>query len=194
MSTGCVERRLLVRSNPPGALLYVDDVEVGTTPIATDFIYYGTRKIRLVKDGCETLVVLQPLPTPWYEYVPLDFVSENLVPGHIRDVRVLSYNLQPTVQVPNDQLVTRADSLRRTVWTQQLAGGPVPGQKPPQPPPALGLAPQPVPVGTLPPGALAPLDAAQPGMLPQPSYNLPAPQPSYGAPPAGTLPGFQPIP
>ena len=87
MSTGCVERRLLVRSNPPGALLYVDDKEIGTTPIATDFLFYGTRKIRLVKDGFETLVVMQPIPAPWYEYTPADFVAENLVPGHIRDVR-----------------------------------------------------------------------------------------------------------
>lgn len=48
---GCVQRRMTVRSNPPGALVYVDDYQIGTTPVSTDFIYYGTRKIRLVKDG-----------------------------------------------------------------------------------------------------------------------------------------------
>lgn len=206
ISTGCVERRLLVRSNPPGALLYVDDKEIGMTPIATDFLFYGTRRIKLVKDGFETLVVMQPIPAPWYEYTPVDFVAENLVPGHIRDVRAVSFNMIPTVQVPNDQLVSRAESLRRTTWTQQLAGAPLPGQKPLQPPPALGLAPQQAPLGFLPPGApLVP--GAQPGVLPAPAttpapygtlpapiYNLPAPQPNLGAPPSGALPGYQQIP
>src|SRR5262245_3745792 len=42
--TGCVQRRLTIRSNPPGALAYVDDYQIGTTPVSTDFVYYGTRK------------------------------------------------------------------------------------------------------------------------------------------------------
>jgi hypothetical protein len=183
---------MFVRSNPPGALVYVDDYEIGTTPVATSFIYYGTRKIRLVKDGYETLVVNQPIPAPWYEYFPADFVSENFVPGQIRDMRTLVYNLQPIVQVPTDQLVGRAGDLRKATWTQQLAN-PVPlapNQKPLQPPAALGLlGPQPQPgllpqPGVLPqPGTLPPpnnLPYSQPGALPQPSGTLPAPY--------GTLP------
>ncbi|NCY03200.1 MAG: PEGA domain-containing protein [Planctomycetia bacterium] len=70
-ATGCVQRRMTIRSNPPGALVYVDDYQIGTTPVSTDFIYYGTRKIRLVKDGYETLTVRQPFPIPWYEVFPL---------------------------------------------------------------------------------------------------------------------------
>ena len=59
----------MVRSNPPGAMVYVDNQPIGTTPCATDFIYYGTREIRLVKAGYETLTVNQPLPAPWYEII-----------------------------------------------------------------------------------------------------------------------------
>ena len=58
---------MTVRSNPPGALVYVDDYQIGTTPVSTDFVYYGTRKIRLIKDGYDTLTVQQPFPVPWYE-------------------------------------------------------------------------------------------------------------------------------
>ena len=47
-----------------GALVYVDDYEVGITPISTSFLYYGQRRIRLVKDGYETLTVMQPIPPP----------------------------------------------------------------------------------------------------------------------------------
>ena len=32
---GCVQRRMVVRSNPPGAVVYVDDYQIGTTPVAT---------------------------------------------------------------------------------------------------------------------------------------------------------------
>ena len=89
MATGCVQRRLTVRSNPPGALVYVDNHEIGTTPVSTDFIYYGTRQIRLVKDGYETITLLQPVSAPWYQYFPIDFFAENVVPGEIRDERCL---------------------------------------------------------------------------------------------------------
>ena len=84
---------MTVRTNPPGALLYVDDYEIGTTPVSANFTYYGTRKIRLVKDGYETLTVMQWIPPPWYEFPPLDFVSENFVPGQIYDQRTLDFQL-----------------------------------------------------------------------------------------------------
>ena len=58
-----------------GALVYVDSQQNGTTPCAVDFTYYGTREIRLVKPGFETLTVNQPIPTPWYETPGVDFIS-----------------------------------------------------------------------------------------------------------------------
>ena len=42
--TGCVQRRLTIRSSPPGAVVYVGNQEIGTTPISHDFIYYGSRE------------------------------------------------------------------------------------------------------------------------------------------------------
>lgn len=112
-ATGCVRRRLNVRTNPPGALVYVDNQQIGTTPCSVDFTYYGTREIRLVKPGYETLTVNQPIPTPWYEYIPLDFVSENLVPNKIRDNRTVTYDLAPQVIMPPQQLVERGNQLRQ---------------------------------------------------------------------------------
>ncbi len=112
VASGCVQRRLTIRSNPPGAMVYVDDYPIGTTPVSTDFVYYGTRKMRLVKSGYETLHIMQPIPTPWYQYPGLDFVTENLIPGEIRDERVVEYQLQPQMIVPSPQLLERAENLR----------------------------------------------------------------------------------
>jgi hypothetical protein len=144
--TGCVQRRLTIRSNPPGALVYVDDYQVGTTPVSTDFVYYGTRKIRLVKSGYETLTVLQPIPTPWYEYPGLDFVSENVIPGEVRDERVVEYQLQPQVIVPSQQLLGRAENLRHGSAAPQspLPPPPMTPFGPPQQRPGLPASPPPV--------------------------------------------------
>ena len=95
---------MILRTNPPGALAYVDDNEVGLTPVAISPIYYGSRKIRLVKDGYETLTLIQSVPPPWYEIPPLDFFSETLVPGTIRDVRTFDYQLRPQGVVPQEDL------------------------------------------------------------------------------------------
>ena len=145
---------MTIRSNPPGAVVSVDDYEIGAAPVSTDFTYYGTRKIRLVKDGCETLTVMQPVPTPWYQIPPLDFVFENLVPGEIRDQRTFTYELMPQMVVPQDQLLQRAEELRNQA---RLSGEALPsqaGEAPLLPLPAAGsYAPPPPAMGhPLPPG------------------------------------------
>ena len=105
---------MTIRSNPPGAMVYVDDYDypIGTTPVSHNFTYYGTRKIRLVKDGYETLTVMEPIRAPWYQIPPVDFVTENLVPGELHDQRTLSYQLAPQKVVPTEELLGRAEGLR----------------------------------------------------------------------------------
>src|SRR5438876_10744131 len=85
--TGCLRRRLTVRSNPPGAQVFVDDQEIGTTPCSASFVYYGKRKVTLMKDGYRTETVFQRINPPWYELPPLDFLSEDVVPTELRDER-----------------------------------------------------------------------------------------------------------
>jgi hypothetical protein len=113
LAPGCVRRRMTIRSNPPGAVAFVDDQEIGLTPVATEFTYYGTRKLQLVKDGYETVTAKQKFPTPWYQYPVLDFVAENIWPFEIRDERAVDFDLVPQQIVPNEKLLERAESLRQ---------------------------------------------------------------------------------
>lgn len=159
--TGCVQRRMTIRSNPPGALVYVDDYQVGTTPVSTDFVYYGTRKIRLIKDGYETLTVRQPFPVPWYQVFPLDFVAETVWPWEIRDERVVDLAMVPAGQVPAEAVVGRAELARRSAGS----GPPLPVAPVTVPPPAAAVSPLPSP----PPPAAPPLAPPQP--LPPPAVG-----------------------
>lgn len=110
--SGCVRRRMTVRSNPPGAVVYIDDQEIGQTPVSTSFVYYGTRKIRLEREGYETLTVLEKVSPPWYQIPPFDFISENLYPREIRDERIVDVEMEPLKIVPRHELVGRANDLR----------------------------------------------------------------------------------
>lgn len=113
-SVGCVQRRMTIRSNPPGAMVYVDNYEIGVTPVATDFIYYGTREFRLVRDGYETQTKMVYVPPPWYQYTPIDFVAENMIPYEIRDERNLDFQLVQQRITPTEELLGRADTLRQS--------------------------------------------------------------------------------
>src|SRR3954454_556612 len=106
--TGCVERRFVVEADPPGGLVLVNAQPLGVTPVDGAFLYQGNYNFTLVKDGYETLQVKQELPAKWYEYVPIDFFSENVYPGKIEDVRRFRYSLQPLAQPRSDTLLQQA--------------------------------------------------------------------------------------
>jgi hypothetical protein len=113
VSTGCVERRFRVESNPPGAYVYVNNVPVGTTPVDVPFLFYGDYEITLVKEGFQTQQVKQPVSTPWYQYPIVDFFSESLYPGQITDYRVFLYDLEPVIQPNLELLKAEGEDLRR---------------------------------------------------------------------------------
>ena len=88
--TGCngVRRRLTIRTDPPGATVWVNDQEIGRTPISHNVTYSGTYKIRLAMEGKKTKTVMYAVKTPWYLWPGVDFISENLVPGELRDQQI----------------------------------------------------------------------------------------------------------
>lgn len=73
---GCVERTINITSEPPGALVYLNDQEIGRTPCSTHFTYYGTYDVRLVLDGYEPHLGPGKAPAPIYQWPVFDFVAE----------------------------------------------------------------------------------------------------------------------
>jgi hypothetical protein len=110
-AAGCVERRMTIVSDPPGAAVIVNGKDIGAAPVDVPsklFTYYGDYDIVLLRDGYDPALIRQSVSPPWYQYFPLDFVSENLIPWTIRDRRVFTYRLQPAAIVPAGDLLERA--------------------------------------------------------------------------------------
>ncbi|XZE54456.1 PEGA domain-containing protein [Planctomycetaceae bacterium SH139] len=150
--TGCVRRRLLVRTNPPGALVSVDNQVIGTSPAASSFTYYGTRDFRVELDGYRTETIRRQLRPPWYELPPLDFIVETLWPFEIRDERIIDIELVPQELAPVDTILTRAESLRN----QSRQGVPLVPNVGVAPPAGVPLQPPPVQLPPASPNFLPP--------------------------------------
>jgi hypothetical protein len=133
-TAGCVERRMII-SEPPGssgAIVFDEKNQpIGATPVDKPFTYYGKYRFRLAKDGYETLDVEQRVRSPWYEFPGLDFISENLIPWTIRDVRKFTYVMQPTQVRTPEQVLREAQLLKAYGMTigdpAQVANPPTPG-------------------------------------------------------------------
>ena len=113
--SGCVQRRLMVRSQPEGAFLTIDNQPIGYTLVSVPFTYYGTREVQLEKDGYKTIKVQERVKPPWYEYFPINFFAENFSPREIRDERLLDFTMEPRQQVDQNFLYDRASQLRGDV-------------------------------------------------------------------------------
>jgi hypothetical protein len=110
--TGCVERRFVITSDPPAALVMRNGQPLGATPADDHFVYYGKYHFTLIAPGYETLQVEQDVPAPWYEYPGIDFISEVLLPWPIQDVRRFHYRLEPQRMPNTQQLLDDAQNLR----------------------------------------------------------------------------------
>ena len=118
--TGCngVRRRLTIRTDPPGATVWVNDQEIGRTPISHNITYSGTYKIRLAMEGKKTKTVMYAVKTPWYLWPGVDFISENLVPGELRDQQICDERLEPDLVAAPEELFENAAQMRQEAHQQ----------------------------------------------------------------------------
>lgn len=75
-AAGCVERRLMITSEPPGALVFLNDQEAGRTPLEVPFTWYGVYDVRLEREGFVTLQTQREAEMPWWEAPGPDLFAE----------------------------------------------------------------------------------------------------------------------
>lgn len=158
----CVERKLVIESDPPGAVVTLEDeVQEGRTPLEVPFHWDGVRRVTLAAPGHEVLETTADVEARWYDWFPLDVVAEFLWPMTIRDERRFEFRLKPYVESRADfephlpDLRARLAALKTRAAQHRAGGSDGPGgetaappaaeEPPPPPPPARSEEPPPPP-------------------------------------------------
>jgi len=121
LATGCVERILQVRTEPPRAFITVNAENAGSSGedgiLAHPFTFYGTVDVTARAPGHLSRRELVTLAPPWYEIFPLDFFAEVVVPWTIRDVHEVDLRLDAAPSQMDERLREtlrlEADELRK---------------------------------------------------------------------------------
>lgn len=113
---GCLQRTLTITSNPPGAVVWVNDVEVGTTPLDIDFTYYGGYDVRLRRDGYEPILEKRRIRAPLRELPVVDLAAE-AIPAKFENRVEWHFELTPVaergdVSAAEQGVIARARDLR----------------------------------------------------------------------------------
>jgi hypothetical protein len=109
---GCVERQLTINTQPQGALVVLNDEEIGTSPVTVSFNWYGDYNVRISKEGYETLKTHRKLKGPWYDKFPFDFFAQILNPKRIVDSYEWTFALAPKQWPTREELIKDAEELK----------------------------------------------------------------------------------
>jgi len=110
--TGCVERQLTINTEPPGAVVSLNDEEIGESPVTVSFEWYGDYNVRISKEGYETMNTHRLLKGPWYDKFPFDFFAQVLYPKRIVDEYEWVFQLEPKKQPTREALIEQAENIR----------------------------------------------------------------------------------
>ena len=110
--SGCVERRLTINTEPSGALVTLNDEDIGTSPVTIRFEWYGDYNVRISKDGYETLKTHRDLKGPWYDKFPFDFFAQIINPKRIVDSYEWTFNLSRKIEPDREEMIERAEQMQ----------------------------------------------------------------------------------
>jgi len=118
LASGCVERKLTIRTTPENALVTLNDEEIGTSPVTVSFQWYADYNVRVTKAGYTTLETHQKLNAPWYDHFPFDFFAQVLYPKRIVNEHQWSFDLEPAVPADRDDVIQQAQALQQAMQMQ----------------------------------------------------------------------------
>jgi hypothetical protein len=93
--------------------LWLNEREIGRTPVDVDFLFYGRYDVALQKDGFEPLLTSGNAVAPWWDNIPFDLFAE-MWPGQSRVKISWHYQLEAQ-QDDSAGLLERARDLRQAV-------------------------------------------------------------------------------
>ncbi len=110
---GCVERRLTINTQPQGAVVLLNDEEIGESPVTTSFNWYGDYNVKISKPGFETLKTHRLLKGPWYDKFPFDFFAQVIIPKRIVNSYDWAFELKQETPPNREKLINDAENLKK---------------------------------------------------------------------------------
>jgi hypothetical protein len=104
---------LTINTQPQGAIVALNDEEIGASPVTVSFNWYGDYNVRISKEGYETLKTHRKLKRPWYDRFPFDFFAQILNPKRIVDEYEWTFSLAPQKQPAREELIQNAQKLKK---------------------------------------------------------------------------------
>ena len=116
MGAGCgsVQKELTIKTEPAGALVLLNDEEVGTTPVTVSFNWYGDYRVRASLEGYRTLNTHKDLKGPWYDGFPFD-LARLLWPARTVDRYEWTFELEKLTPPTREELIKSATDLQQTM-------------------------------------------------------------------------------
>ncbi len=119
---GCVERSVTLVSDPPGSLVYLNDVQQGTTPCTVQFKWYGDYSVRLrKKENIGTplkpdyvyyfLHTHKTTKRPWFQWYGVDLFA-SILPIKFKDHEIWAFIVPQVPELSTAQLVQKAKKLK----------------------------------------------------------------------------------
>lgn len=103
---GCIRSKVVVTSDPPGAVVRMNGRNLGTTPVTRPFAWYWFYDFEAQKEGFETSTVRKRFSPPFYLMPGPDFFME-LIPINIHDTKRVHLVLEPAEPRPDPLFVDR---------------------------------------------------------------------------------------
>jgi hypothetical protein len=134
---GCLKRTIAITSDPDGALVWLNGVEVGRTPLEVDFTFYGTYDVSLRKEGYEPVMTTRVASPPLFEIPPIDALAEAIPGTHPVVVEwffALVRSPESLAKESGDRAAREAaeyDLIARAQTLRNLLGGEPPAAPPP---------------------------------------------------------------
>lgn len=108
---GCIRRTIEIDSQPQGAIVYLNDEEVGRTPTEVPFTWYGNYDVRLAKQGYQTLNTTRELKAPVGEWPGPDLFVE-IMPWTTHYRYQWNFELAEQAEASEEGLIDRGQQLR----------------------------------------------------------------------------------
>ena len=94
-STGCLSKKMAIESTPPGAIVSINDITLGSTPLTTSWHGGGTYRFRLTKKGFAPLVETIKIKHRWFSTPIIDMGADFMTTKDIVDHRTINFQLIP---------------------------------------------------------------------------------------------------